>query len=194
MISPQPEMTMLARAALVAMLACLALSGCGETRRALGYDKAPPDEFTVVSRAPLSQPPDYSLRPPTPGAPRPQDGSVRDQARQVLLSGTARSTNSAMFAGRSPGEQTLLAKAGADKALPDIRKTVNEETTSLIEADKSFTDKILFWQDKPPPGEAVDAQQESDRLRQNSALGKPATDGETPQIVRTKKGWLEGIF
>jgi len=94
MTSPQPEMTMLARATLVAMLACLALSGCGETRRALGYDKTPPDEFTVVSRAPLSQPPDYALRPPDPGAPRPQDGGVRDQARQVLLSNTTNRNNS----------------------------------------------------------------------------------------------------
>jgi len=194
MTSPQPEMTMLARAALVAMLACLALSGCGETRRALGYDKAPPDEFAVVSRAPLSQPPDYSLRPPDPGAPRPQDGTVRDQAKSVLLSGTARSANSQQFAGRSQGEQVLLGKAGADKALPDIRRTVNEETTSLIEADKGFSDKILFWQTKPQPGEPVDAPKESERLRQNSALGKSSTDGDTPQIVRTKKGWLEGIF
>ena len=195
MTSSQPEMTMLARATVVAMLACLALSGCGETRRALGYDKAPPDEFTVVSRAPLSQPPDYALRPPDPGAPRPQDGGVRDQARQVLLSNTTnRAGNSQQFAGRSQGEQVLLSKAGADKALPGIRKTVNEETTSMIEADKGFADKVLFWQDKPVPGEPVDATKESERLKQNNALGKPATDGQTPQIERTKKGWLEGIF
>jgi len=194
MTSPQPEMTMLARATVVAMLACLALSGCGETRRALGYDKTPPDEFTVVSRAPLSQPPDYSLRPPDPGAPRPQDGGVRDQARQVLLSNASRNANSQQFAGRSQGEQVLLSKAGADKALPGIRKTVNEETTSMIEADKSFADKVLFWQNKPAPGEVVDPAKESERLKQNNAMGKSATDGQTPQIERTKKGWLEGIF
>jgi hypothetical protein len=194
MTSSQPEMTMLARATVVAMLACLALSGCGETRRALGYDKAPPDEFTVVSRAPLSQPPDYALRPPDPGAPRPQDGGVRDQARQVLMNSTSNRSNTQQFAGRSPGEQVLLSKAGADKALPGIRKTVNEETTSMIEADKGFADKVLFWQDKPAPGEPVDATKESERLKENNALGKPATDGQTPQIERTKKGWLEGIF
>lgn len=185
---------MTARAATVAIIACLALSGCGETRRALGYDKAPPDEFTVVSRAPLSQPPDYSLRPPSPGAPRPQDGTTRDQAALILKNSSNRNAAAVQFAGRSEGEQALLTKAGADKALPGIRKTVNEETTSLIEADKSFTDKILFWQDKPPPGEAVDPQKESERLRQNSAEGKPVTDGQTPQIVREQKGWLEGIF
>jgi len=87
-----------------------------------------------------------------------------------------------------------LSKAGADKALPGIRKTVNEETTSMIEADKGFADKVLFWQTPPAPGEPVDATKESERLRQNNALGKPVTDGQTPQIERTKKGWLEGIF
>lgn len=194
MTSPQPHMTMVARAALVGLIACLSLSGCGEARRALGYDKAPPDEFTVVARAPLSQPPDFSLRPPTPGAPRPQEGLVRDQAKSVLLSGTSRATNTQMFRGRSQGEQVLLGKAGADKALPDIRRTVNEETTALIDADKSFGDKILFWQTKPLPGEPVDATKESERLRQNSALGKPSTDGQVPQIERHKKGWLEGVF
>jgi len=174
--------------------ACLVLSGCGETRRALGYDKTPPDEFTVVSRAPLSQPPDYSLRPPAPGAPRPQDGTTRDQAEQILRQNSNRNAAAMKFAGRSQGEQALLTSAGAERALPDIRKKVNEETTSLIEADKSFSDKILFWQQQPPPGEVIDPQKESERLRQNNAQGKAVTDGQTPQIERKQKGWLEGIF
>ena len=63
---------MFRRVALVAVLASLTLSGCSDARRALGYDKSAPDEFAVVSRAPLSQPPDLTLRPPTPGAVRPQ--------------------------------------------------------------------------------------------------------------------------
>ena len=43
---------------------CVLLPACAETRRALGFDKAPPDEFQVVQRAPLSVPPDFALRPP----------------------------------------------------------------------------------------------------------------------------------
>lgn len=177
----------------MALAALVGLSGCSDARRALGYDKTAPDEFTVVSRAPLSQPPDFSLRPPQPGAPRPQDGTTRDQARGLLVAN--RSGGAANpFIGRSPGESVLLGKAGADRALPDIRRLVNEETSALIEADKSFTDEILFWQKKPAPGELVDARQESQRLQTNAALGKPVTTGDTPQIQRRKKGWLEGIF
>ena len=180
------------RISAVALIACAVLSGCSSTRRLLGSEKTAPDEFQVIARAPLSQPPDFTLRPPTPGVARPQEGTVRDQAKNVLL-GT-KSKGSSMFPGRSPGEQFLLTQAGADRALPDIRKKVNEETSALIEADKSFADKVIFWQTKPPPGEVVDASKEAKRLQENASLGKPPTEGQSPEIVRRKKGWLEGIF
>lgn len=195
MSSSHPHMTLVGRAAFVALLAALSLSGCSDARRALGYDKAPPDEFTVVARAPLSQPPDFTLRPPQPGAPRPQEGTTRDQAKGALLtSAKGMTATNASAPARSQGETMLLAKAGADRTEPDIRRKVDEETTGLIEADKSFTDKILFWQEKPQPGEIVDAGKEAKRLRENAAAGKPATEGETPQFVRGEKGLLEGIF
>ena len=49
------------------------LPGCSDLRAALGMDRAGPDEFAVESRAPLLIPPDFDLRPPQPGAPRPQE-------------------------------------------------------------------------------------------------------------------------
>lgn len=187
-------MTMVRLAAAGALLAALSVTGCTEARRALGYEKAPPDEFVVVARAPLSQPPDFSLRPPTPGAPRPQEGTVRDQARGLLVGGRGGVASSTGSAGRSQGELVILTKAGADKADPDIRRKVNEETSALIELDDSFADKILFWQDKPPPGEPLDASQEAKRLQANASWGKPASEGVAPQIIYKKKGWLPTIF
>ncbi|HIJ62789.1 MAG TPA: DUF3035 domain-containing protein [Rhodospirillaceae bacterium] len=196
MISTHASPLRICRAAVAAGLAVLALSGCSDARRALGYDKAPPDEFTVVSRAPLSQPPDFSLRPPNPGAPRPQEGTVRDQAKGALLGskGAGAGAGAGNFSGRSQGEQLLLAKSGADKPEPDVRRKVNEETTKLIEADNGFTDKILFWQEKPQPGVVIDAAKEAKRLRDNAATGKSPVEGNTPEIVRRRKGWLEDIF
>src|SRR6201996_1876219 len=73
--------------AIALVLAAASLSSCADARRALGYDKAPPDEFAVIARAPLAQPPDYNLRPPAPGAPRPQEGTSTDQARAALTPG-----------------------------------------------------------------------------------------------------------
>lgn len=191
--TPAPTRRVLA-AASVALLAAIALSGCTEARRALGYEKAPPDEFQVVERAPLALPPDFSLRPPSPGAVRPQEGNVRDQARQALA-GRATGTPVSVQ-GRSQGDVALLKKAGAEQIQPDIRVVVNKETQALADSDKSFTDKVMFWR-KPDgigAGEQLDATKEVQRLRENQALGRSVGDGDSPRIARRKKGMLEGIF
>jgi hypothetical protein len=88
----------------------------------------------------------------------------------------------------------ILAKTGAEQVDPEIRRKVDEETTALIEADHSFADKVLFWQEKAPPGEALDATAEAKRLQQNAAVGNAPSVGSSPQIIRREKGWLEGIF
>ena len=68
--------------------ACLStgmlLSGCSGIRQAIGLDRVGPDEFAVESRAPLTIPPEFDLRPPQPGAPRPQEASSADNARKVI--------------------------------------------------------------------------------------------------------------
>ncbi len=184
-----------ARAVVLSALLATALSGCGDARRALGWEKSAPDEFAVVSRAPLSLPPDYDLRPPQPGAARPQEGSSRDQARDVLLGGRNTPSRFALdHRGRSPGEMAILKKAGADQANPEIRSVVNQETTALADADRSFTERLMFWRAPEKPGTVVDASKETQRLRENQALGKSITEGDTPVIQRKKKALLEGIF
>ena len=39
------------------------LCGCGLTQKDLGIEKTSPDEMLVVSRSPLSIPPEFDLRP-----------------------------------------------------------------------------------------------------------------------------------
>lgn len=189
-----PTFTRALLAASVAVAAAIALSGCSDARKALGFEKAPPDEFQVVERAPLSMPPDFSLRPPAPGAVRPQEGSTRDQARAALVGRSLVTPISTQ--GRTQGDVALLKKAGADQIQPDIRVLVNKETQALAEADKSFTDKLVFWRkpEGPGAGEQLDASKEAQRLRENQALGRSVSDGESPRIERRRKGMLEGIF
>jgi hypothetical protein len=177
-------------AAIAALLAAASLTGCTDARRALGYEKAPPDEFAVVARAPLSQPPDFNLRPPAPGAPRPQEGTSADQARGSLTPGKT----VAVASDRSRGEQALMVKSGADKAPADIRAKVNEESTGLAEADHSFVDKLMFWRDARLPGDPLDPSGEAKRLRENASLGRPPTAGETVQIRRKGSGFFDNIL
>ena len=217
------------RIALAAALP-LALAASEGVKQELGMTKQPPDEFAVVaSKAPLVVPPDFTLRPPRPGAPRPQEPQPAEAARNALVAsaqpdsrgrtltaqpgaagpqqfasvgpaagpiafGGAPPPVTAAPAGPSQGEKALLGHAGTEGADPSIREVVNRESALLAEADRSFADKLIFWQEPTPPGVVVDAEAETKRLRENAAVGRPVSEGETPIVVRRKRGWLEGIF
>ena len=176
----------------------LALSACEGIREQLGMTKQSPDEFRVVSRAPLSLPPDFTLRPPEPGIPRPQEGTAAQQARKAVFRLEQPKTqplNEQVEAdGRSLGELSLLKAAGADKIDPGIRRAIDLETQQINLESEDFIEALVFWRDKEIPGRVVDATAEAKRLRENAALGKAVTAGETPTIERKRKGLLEGLF
>jgi len=186
------------------VLLVMGLSGCSDTRKALGIDKAPPDEFAVVAGSPLTMPPDFNLRPPRSPSDKPPSETASQAGRQTVFRAvdTKAAATPAIVAAQtganaslSAGEQALIAKAGAGGADPSIRRQVDKESAQIA-ADSSggLVDSLLFWREPPPPGEAVDAQREAQRLRENAALGKAASVGDTPQIQRTQRAWLEGIF
>lgn len=129
------------------IVAGVALSGCSSTKNALGLNKVVPDEFRVVTKAPLVVPPDYALRPPAPGAPRPQELQPESAARQALL-GQRDATN------RTAGEQQLVARMGAGQADPLARYVVDDEFGDLTYKEPSFADKVLFWRKPADAGAA----------------------------------------
>ena len=175
------------RAAVWALGLVFGLTACSGMKEQLGLTKQPPDEFRVQARAPLSMPPDFNLRPPRQGAPRPQEGTVQQQARRAVfrIEGTAVSTlnGAAGKDGRSQGERALLAAAGTERSDPNIRAIVDRETGILNEQDESFLDFLVFWRDKEPSGTVIDAEQEAKRLRENAALGKPVTKSDRSHVV-----------
>ena len=70
----------------------IGLQGCSEIQKAVGNTKQAPDEFAVVARPPLSVPPNFALRPPTPGEPRPQERDVTKSAERLVLGNGNQST------------------------------------------------------------------------------------------------------
>jgi Protein of unknown function (DUF3035) len=171
----------------------LGLGACADTRKAIGWDKVSPDEFRVVSRAPLTLPPDFGLRPPAPGQARPNESQPQDVARAALV-GTQNAARPAPPADGSPGERTLVARLGTGVDA-GIRDQIDRESAQLAEADRSFVDRLLFWQQRDPAqGQELDAQRESQRLREASATGRPAGEGSVAIVRRRQRGWLEGLF
>jgi hypothetical protein len=176
------------------LVAAAAMSGCEATKQAVGLGKNPPDEFQVVAQPPLSLPPDYDLPPPTPGAPRPQEGTPSVTAQNALLANSTTGATTDTPSTESSGEQALLQTAGATGADPNIRTTVNQEAAAETAASQTLLDHLIFWREPEPAGTIVDPTAEQQRLQQNAALGQPITTGSTPTIKRRKKALLEGIF
>ncbi len=180
------------RFTVLAGLALCGLSACkGEDiTRTFGLVRDAPDEFQVTTRAPLSMPPDFTLRAPQPGADRPQEESARNAAQATLAPQTAlRSDGGAV----TPGQAALLAAAGPPVSA-DVRARVNSESGS-DGVNRSITDRLMFWKTAEPSGIVLDPTREAQRLRQNAALGQSLTQGDTPIIQRkTNGGALGGLL
>ena len=133
-----------------------ALAGCGTTEKAFGMNKVVPDEFRIVTEAPLVVPPNYALRPPMPGEPSPRELQPESAARAALIGQSEASS-------RSEGEQLLDEKAGADKANPLARYVVDDEFGSLAHKDKGFADWVIFWHKGQPAGPPTEASSGGDQ-------------------------------
>lgn len=177
---------------LIAACMALGLSGCAGAKRAFGMQKVTPDEFTVVTKAPLVVPPDYALRPPQPGAAGTNQKQPSTLAEYAMFGRHGEMSDTAQ--GYTGGEINLLEISGGSKADPKIRQLVNNETASLIEKSHSITEDILFWQDPPLPGEVVNPVDEKRRLEENAKSGKKPDVGDTKHQKPRKKGLLEGLF
>src|SRR5579871_3724525 len=85
-----------------AVATTVALGACSSDQlsRNFGLTRDAPDEFMVTTRAPLSMPPDFQIRPPRPGASRPQEESESSAAEAALVPQAALTTSQA---GMTPG-------------------------------------------------------------------------------------------
>lgn len=171
-----PFGTYAASAGKLAVMAAMAigLSACGGLQAALGVGKNAPDEFAVVTKAPLIIPPDFSLRPPKPGAPRPQELQPTETARIALVG----EVGSRQEGAPSAGELTLLRNAKADRVDPNIRDVLNDESGRIREKDDDFTNMVLFGESGPIADTAESLEPPSEQETEQEALDEDSDDGE----------------
>lgn len=165
---------------ILSVFCVLGLTACSSTKEQLGLNKQVPDEFKVVKRAPLDLPPDYSLRPPRPGAPRPQEAETSAAAAQTVFGKRPTSDASAP----TSGEAALLDRAGSAEADQNIRSRVDSETQALFGRNKPVAEKLfgLGGDKNSASATVVDAKAEAKRLEGNASAGKSVTEGDTPSI------------
>lgn len=191
---------------LVAMLgvATLPLGGCDSFNRAIGKTRVIPDEFQVVSNAPLAIPPDYALRPPRVGN-GPEQANPTDQARETVFRAgdpaTQQQDPGAANARMSAGEQDLLRQAGASNTPADIRQTVDADPTEGVPFDRGLVDKLLFWSGPttPPSTDTLNPGEEQSRIRVAQSVAKPGGPAAAPppdspvptfEHGQKKSGWF----
>lgn len=186
---------------LVLGAALTTLAACStDTGKILGLDRQTPDEFAVVTRAPLTLPPEYGLRPPDPEGQRTSDLQPRLDAQRAVFGDDPirrrlEAESKLRDAGATQGEIVLLDRTGAIEADPGIRRIVDEESAALAAETDSFVDDLVFWRDSPQAGDIVDANQETRRIQSNTALGENVAEGQTPIISREgEESWFEWPF
>ncbi len=169
-------------ALLAVLAAATAATGCGTVQRAIGAAKTSPDEFRVVTQAPLTLPPDYNLRPPRPGEPRPQELQPSDEARVALFGETVGQT-------ASGGERRLVAAAGAEASDADIRDTIDYEAQGVVRRSEGFVNRVLAFGGsgaaRPAP---LNAEEEARRLEDDESIRR-ATGGGQVVIERDRGGF-----
>jgi len=152
-----PILILAAGAALAATAACTSNGGGGST----------PNEFRVVTKAPLSVPPEYSLRPPPAGTSIPTEV-------EAATAGTTTAFGTTMGQDASAAERALVAAAGANAANPAVRAQVDYEETKAIRKSSSIGDRILFWR--------------KDKLEDAASAATDNATGDQPVIVQQTSG------
>lgn len=189
----------------IATLLMLAACGRGTVQQALGMGKRSPDEFAVVSRAPLILPPDYGLRPPGAAESRPGVNTPSDRARATLTGEESQQPGamsqevvSAAFDERgdavSSGERALVAQATTVPVDPEIRRRIAEENMQLAQVEQALFTRLVKWRQPQTLAVAIDPAAETERLRANRAEGKPPTEGDSPVITQRRQSVLQGFL
>jgi hypothetical protein len=184
--------------------ACL-LSACTSqtVKDTLGLERTAPDEYRVVSRPPLSVPPEFDLRPPVNGESdlpvQPADKLARSlvtgEAPPSAQNGTSLPASTVDTAVKpvesapapTPADAQFLANAGVDKADPDVRGKIYEDKQKYREQESSWMNKFTFGNSDSKTN-VVDPSKEAQRLREENipvkapvpdAVAKPQASGAT---------------
>ena len=166
---------------ILATTASAFLIGCTSTSKALGLRKDTPNEFNILTKAPLVIPPEYNLRPPRVGESSADDNYSQRAAREALIGDID-------AAEPSQGETILMSQANVGRADQEIRLKIDGEN-SVERKTKGFADRIMFWKNGQlvnDQGEIVplDSESEAQRLESINA----ATGGGEVEISKRPGG------
>lgn len=165
---------------LALLAAASAAAGCASVQRAVGSARSAPDEFRIVTQAPLTLPPDYNLRPPRPGEPRPQELAPDAEARTALF-------GEDIGRSASPGERQLVNNAGAEAADANVRDAIDFEAQGIVRRNEGFVDRLLAFRGSEEQQTApLTPEEEARRLEEEEAIRRATGGGDV--VIRRERG------
>jgi len=175
-----------------ALLFLVSLSGCtaSEVRHGIGISKQAPDEFLVLPREKLKLP-ETAVALPTPTEKVEGRIAASQKAKEALFGESAKSEKSI-----SELELSVIEKAKADKANPNIRKLVleeHQEKTGVFGTERGGTlESILdpFGYNKPVEP-VVDAKAENKRIKEALSKGEKISGKNAKTKDPRKEQWEE---
>ncbi|MEE4208340.1 MAG: DUF3035 domain-containing protein [Parvularcula sp.] len=140
------------------------VAACSSSQGRPGSVKAgTPDEFAILTKPPLTVPPDYALRPPKPGETRPAELSTSQRTQQLLMGDTD-------YEPPSNGELAFIQDAGALNVDPSIRAILSAENGGRAEKSDSLANRLIFW---------------------NVNADGSIDDSRAPLVVEDRDAWME---
>lgn len=199
----------------IILLAAFTLAACsgGEVRGTLGLDRQAPDEFRVVSRPPLSVPPEFNLRPPRPGDAPLNAASAEKAASELVLAPAAggqvtldqlddlrdlpsETAVDPVVSGElaSPAESQFLTRLGAGEADAEIRSKLYQDNKTLPQEAEDEASPLEQWLGVSESSSVIDPKAEAERIRENKDEGKPVNEGEVKTVDPKKQSVLDRLF
>ena len=120
----------------LALGGALAMTACGTSGSS--ERAGTPNEFRIIKKAPLTVPPEYSLRPPEVGVVTPAELS-RERAERTLSFGEQVGVDA------SASERILVAKAGAISVSPIIREAIDYDEAGILRKNAAIGDAVTGW-------------------------------------------------
>ncbi|AFX99677.1 hypothetical protein A1OE_1508 [Candidatus Endolissoclinum faulkneri L2] len=142
-------------------ISLICLGGCTQLRDALGESKSSPDEFQVVSRPPLSLPPNYELHPPAPQ----ESLFTNNIAERILYGSKFMSSLNNQKTAYSINEKKFRQQLGLEQAMPNIRRILDNDNTNYAYKMRHPIERLLFWKKIPNQEITINAFDEWQRLQ-----------------------------
>ena len=153
----------------------VSVSSCSEWRKAVGKEKAIPDEFSIATTPSLIVPPGYKIDPDKIEKNRTDNNASNVLTKRLNIITNKKETSINNFIG-------LFSSNNTPK---NIRQIVDEETAGIALSERSGID-ILFG-NTPSTGIIVDTKKESLRVRKKSNEdATPAFDKNTGKTILIK--------